>query len=116
MTFTRRMSAVANLAVAPETEFARTVIGLYREFHDRPSRREAEIFGSLPHSDQPYEQRHACLCARFSLGETVAALINYRRRPPQWWMQGQAAMGHGPLLRCFLYLKGLKLRLSGGPP
>jgi FMN phosphatase YigB (HAD superfamily) len=116
LTFTRRMSAIAGLAPAPETDFARTVIGLYRSFHDRPSRREAEIFGFLPHSDQPYEQRHASLCARFGFRDTVAALVNYRLRPPQWWMHGQAALGQGFLLRGFLALKGLKLRLSRRPP
>jgi FMN phosphatase YigB (HAD superfamily) len=116
LAFTRRQLETAATAAAPEGEFARTVIGLYRRFHDHPSRREAELFGFLPHADQAFEQQHATLCARFGWMEILAALVDYRRRPPQWWIQGQAALGAAPLLRTFSWLKRTRRALGGGTP
>jgi FMN phosphatase YigB (HAD superfamily) len=113
LVFTRRMLEVADIAAAPTRDFARAVIGLYRDFHDRPAAREAGVFGCLPHADQLFEQHHASLCAPLSAGQAWTAITDYRRRPPHWWVQGQAALGNKALLLGFASLKRLWWRLRG---
>jgi len=113
LAFTSRMLETADVTAVPDEELARTVIGLYRDFHDQPTEAEARLFGFLPHADQLYEQRHATLCAEQNLGQTLAALADYRRRPPHWWIGGQAALGHATLLRTFRWLKRMRWRLGG---
>jgi hypothetical protein len=111
--FVRRANEVADELVAPEDEFARVVLALYRDLHDHPTPEEARLFGFMPHADQLFEQCHAGLCAQMSLGEVLAALRNYRLRPPHWWIQGQATLGSGALLRSFHFLKQAWWRLKG---
>ncbi len=113
LAFARRMLEVEDSAEAPVEDFARAVIGLYRDFHDRPTAREAGIFGFLPHADQLFEQSHKTLCAKLSTRETVAAIVSYRRRPPHWWVQGQAALGSAGTVHTFRTLKKIWWRLRG---
>ena len=113
LAFVRRALSTASVAAASEDECARAVIGVYRELHDHPTAREVRVLGFLPHSDQYFEQRHATLCADLSLREAWAALFDYRRRPPHWWVAGQAVLGQAPLLRAFSALKKLWWRLRG---
>ena len=113
LAFTRRMLEVADVTTTPEPDFAQTVIGLYRDFHDRPTAREAGMFGFLPHADQLFEQSHATLCARMSAWQSVAAIVDHRRRPPHWWVQGQAALGPAVPLRAFQALKKIWWWLQG---
>jgi predicted HAD superfamily hydrolase len=109
--FARRM--LETNTAGPAEEFARTVLGLYRNFHDRPAPREALVFGFLPHADQLYEQHYAGLCRRFRLRDLLVALTDYRQRPPHWWIGGQAALGHRTLLRTFRCLKRWRWKLAG---
>jgi hypothetical protein len=111
----RRALTTAGIAAAPEEEFARVVIGLYRDLHDHPIAREVRVLGFLPHSDQYFEQRHATLCADLSLGESLAAIADYRRRPPHWWVAGQAELGHSLPLHTFRWAKWLWWKLAGRP-
>jgi FMN phosphatase YigB (HAD superfamily) len=113
LAFTARMLETADVAALPDDELARTAVGLYRDFHDRPTKAEAALFGFLPHADQLYEQRHATLCAEQNLLGTMVALLNFHRRPPHWWVSGQAALGHAVWLRTFQFLKRWRWRLSG---
>lgn len=115
LAFVRRMLAVQSEAAGTEEEFARAVIGVYRDLHDRPTAREARVLGSLPHSDQYFEQRHAGLCAELDFPQLLAALRDHRQRPPHWWVQGQAALGHAPLLHLFHTLKRWRWKLAGRP-
>ncbi len=113
LAFTCRALATAREAAPPEPEFARAVIGLYRNLHDHPTAREVQVLGFLPHSDQYFEQHHATLCAELGLRATLVAIANYRRRPPHWWVAGQAVLGHSLLLHTFRVLKKLWWRLAG---
>ncbi|HEY8994558.1 MAG TPA: hypothetical protein VIM71_07855 [Lacunisphaera sp.] len=115
LAFTRRALAVAAEAAFPEEEFAQTVIAVYRSLHDQPSLREVRVLGSLPHSDQYYEQHHAGLCAEFDLRSVLSAIMDYRKRPPHWWVQGQARLGHAWPLHAFRHLKALWWRLKRQP-
>jgi hypothetical protein len=113
LAFARRAHATTAITAPPEDEFARVVIGLHRHLHDHPTVREVRVLGFLPHSDQYLEQRHATLCAEMSLPETLVAMADYRRRPPHWWVAGQAVLGHSLLLRAFRFLKKHWWRLRG---
>ena len=115
LAFTRQTLAVADVTTAPTEEYARAVIGLYRQLHDHPTAREVRVLGFLPHSDQYFEQRHAGLCAELSLSEVCAALRDYRRRPPHWWIAGQATLGHAPVLLLFRWFKAKWWKISGRP-
>lgn len=113
LAFARRAAETAETAAAPADELARAAIALYRDFHDHPTAREARVFGFLPHADQLFEQRHATLCADFTLGQLLGALRDYRRRPPHWWVGGQIALGQAALLRAFRSAKQAWWRLRG---
>jgi len=115
LAFSQRLLSTADLAPLPDGEFDRAVIALYRVLHDSPTEEEARLFGFLPHADQLYEQCHASLCAEPDLRRTISALLDFRKRPPYWWIGGQAALGQAPLLRGFRWLKRWKWRLSGKP-
>ncbi|HND61251.1 MAG TPA: hypothetical protein PLB90_07195 [Opitutaceae bacterium] len=113
LAFARHAEETADTAAAPAEDYARAVIGLYRDFHDRPTAREVRVFGFLPHADQLFEQRHATLCADFTTGGLLRALRDYRLRPPHWWVGGQIALGHAGLLRAFRGAKHAWWRLRG---
>lgn len=113
LTFTRRALAVENETSVPEAERARAVIEIYRGLHDAPTAREARVLGFTPHSDQYFEQRHASLCAELTPRETFAALADHRKRPPHWWIGGQAALGNAGPLRAFRFLKKCWWKLAG---
>jgi hypothetical protein len=115
LAFVGRMLAVQSEAAGTEEAFARAVIGIYRDLHDHPTAREARVLGSLPHSDQYFEQRHAGLCAALDFPQLLAALRDHRQRPPHWWVQGQAALGYAPLLHLFHALKRWRWKLAGRP-
>lgn len=113
LAFVRRAQDVGGELTATDDEFARVAFALYRDLHDHPSTEEARLFGFMPHADQLFEQRHAGLCAELGFNEVVGALRNYRQRPPHWWIQGQATLGSGALLRSFHFLKKTWWRLKG---
>ena len=113
LAFTRRLMETDGDTAVPDDEFHRTVLDIYLRFHDTPSRREAEVFGFLPHADQLFEQRHASLCGKLDLPNVLVAIADYHRRPPYWWLGGQAALGHAALLRTFRYMKKLRWWLVG---
>lgn len=113
LAFTRRLISATQTAPMPEGPFDRAVIGLYRDLHDDPTPDEVRLFGFMPHADQLFEQRHATLCTEFSLVQTLAALANHERRPPHWWLEGQAVLGHGIWIKLFRALKRLRWKLAG---
>jgi len=86
------LGAEADQAI-PTDELARTIIGGYRDFFQHPTRVEARVFGRIAHADQMLEHRHTMLCPEMSLLEVLAAICDFRRRPPGWWLAGQARLG-----------------------
>ncbi|MDB6167533.1 MAG: hypothetical protein JWM88_397 [Verrucomicrobia bacterium] len=109
MAFARRaISLGPELNSAPMAEVAAVVIGGFRAFVDAPSRSEAEVFGKLPHSDQLREQHRAALCPTLTTGQVLIAMIDWRRRPPGWWLAGQARFGHAPLIRLYICARKVK--------
>lgn len=112
MTFAQRMLDADLESPAPTRDLSQIVLANYRNFHDDPSASEARVFGSMPHADQVLEHQHVPLCAAKSFRETLAALLNPQRRPPHWWIEGEAALGHAWLLRSFVSLKSMRWRLA----
>ena len=113
LAFTRRaLDAGSQLASAPPAALAGTVIDNHAGFYLRPNLTEAEVFGRMTFSDQLYEQHHAVLCPAMNVGEILTAMINWRRRPPGWWLAGQAQFGHRYLLYPYMALKIAKWQLE----
>lgn len=102
----------APLASAPPAAVARTVIGGYRAFFAEPDRSEVLVFGRMPHADQMLEQRHTVLCPPLDWRGVLTALVDFHRRPPGWWLAGQATLNHAPLLRAYIALKKAKWRFQ----
>lgn len=92
----------------PETELAQTVIGAYRQLFRHPTRREALVLGRMPHANQILEQRHAELCPEMTTLEMLRAMRDFHRRPPGWWLYGQATTGKSALVHGYLALKRVK--------
>jgi len=115
--FARTYLATAAGREEPDAAWARTVIRNYRNFHDHPSRVEAEAFGRMPHSDQMCEGAFDQLAPPLGLAGATAAVLTPRRRPPCWWIEGQAALGSAGLLRSYAAAKRakwfLQTRLTG---
>lgn len=119
LAFTRCLLEVAPDRLAPNDELARVVIGGYREFFLRPSTAEVLVFGRMSHADQMLELRHTTLCPDMTLRQILAAIGDFHRRPPGWWLTGQARLGHAVILYAYVALKRLKwfiqTRATGQP-
>ncbi len=107
-----RHSLSAGLTWPPHEIAAPVLIEHYLEFFNRPSRMEAEAIARIPHSDQILEQRHVTLCRPMSWGETLQAMTSYPKRPPGWWLAGQAQFGQAPLLHAYRLAKRAKWALQ----
>lgn len=92
----------------PGRELAQTVIGAYLQLFRHPTRREALVLGRMPHANQILEQRHEELCPEMSTLEMLRAMRDFHRRPPGWWLYGQATMGKSALVHGYLALKRVK--------
>jgi FMN phosphatase YigB (HAD superfamily) len=113
LAFARRRQDTIDETEIPWAEYHRTVLGVYHRFHNEPAAHEVRVFGFLPHADQVFEQQHATLCADAGLGKILAMIFDYRKRPPHWWVGGQAALRHGLFPRLFRWLKRTRWRLAG---
>jgi FMN phosphatase YigB (HAD superfamily) len=100
-------------------ELAPVVIGNYLDFFRSPEQAEAEAVATVAHSDQMLEQRHSPLCRPMSVGEALAACLDYHRRPPCWWLAGQARLGPAAVVRGYQAAKHarwwLRTRILGEP-
>jgi FMN phosphatase YigB (HAD superfamily) len=119
LAFVRCLLEVAPDHTMPDDALARTTIGGYRDFFLQPSVSEAQVFGRMPHADQMLEHRHTVLCPEMTLGQILTAIGDFHRRPPGWWLAGQATLGHAPVIRAYIALKRLKwfvqTRATGQP-
>jgi hypothetical protein len=108
LAFARCLLEAAPTCTAPDDELARIVIGGYREFFLRPSTAGVLVFGRMPHADQILEHRHTTLCPEMTFRQILTAVGDFQRRPPGWWLAGQATLGHAAAIRTYIALKRLK--------
>jgi predicted HAD superfamily hydrolase len=92
----------------PERELAEAVIGAYRQFFRHPTLREATVLGRMPHANQMLEEYHTQLCPEMTTRDVFRAMRDFHRRPPGWWLYGQAAQGKSALIHSYLALKRVK--------
>ena len=118
------LAFAARAAEMPEpwpdhAELAPAVIDNYLDFFRAPERAEAAAVATVSHSDQMLEQRHASLCRPMSVREALTACLDYHRRPPCWWLAGQATLGPAPIVRGYQAAKHarwwVRTRLLGEP-
>lgn len=87
---------------------APVLIDNYLDFFHHPDELEARILGGIPHADQMLEQRKQTLCREMSLGAVLRSCLDFKHRPPGWWLAGQARLGHAPWLHGYMVAKKLK--------
>jgi len=108
--FARLFLSTAARFLPVEPGWAGAAIGAYREFHRQPAEKEALVFGRMPHSDQLKETVFTQLAPAFGPADVLMAMISRTRRPPCWWIEGQAALGSAPALWSYAKLRWLKWR------
>jgi predicted HAD superfamily hydrolase len=94
-------------------EFQRVTRRLFELFYFQPAREEAEVWGQFPLRGQPIENIRGRVVPDWGAGQTLAALLDYRKRPSGWWPEGTLAAK--PSLFLWLFLKLRRLRASFRP-
>ena len=77
----------------PAADLAPVVIGGFAEFAVHPDKDEALAWGRVLHVVHPADPGSEQLCPPLSLREIVSLFLHRSRRPPAWWLPGQAALG-----------------------
>ncbi len=111
LAFVRRIEATGISLPSPAAA-ARVLIDGYLDFFHHPALDEVQAIGTIAHADQMFEQRHSALVHPMRSGEVLRALVDFQRRPPGWWLAGQAKLGHAPLLHAYMLAKKLKWRVQ----
>ena len=112
LAFARAYLRTAGGARPPAASWHRAAIELYRDFHRRPSPAEAAVFGEMPHADQWKESAFDRSAPPLGLAGVCAAMASRKRRPPGWWIEGQAARGSAWMLHAYAGAKRLKWTLQ----
>jgi FMN phosphatase YigB (HAD superfamily) len=79
----------------PAADIAPVVIDVFADFAAHPDKGEALAWGRVPHVVHPADPGSKQLCPSLSLREIVSLFLHRSRRPPAWWLPGQAALGGG---------------------
>lgn len=114
LSFVKYYLEVEPLAPAPMEKLRQLGLARAAQLHDRPTKAEASTLGQLSHADQWLEDERCTLCAPLGAGAALQALAQPRRRPPYWWIEGQAALtpAAAPALRAYAALRRLKWRAA----
>lgn len=110
LNFVRIFLATACGSASPGAAWHWAALEIYRQFHDRPAPAEARVFGRMPHADQLKEASFDQLAPPLGMAGVFAAMSSSRRRPPCWWIEGQAALEFPRTLHACILLKRLKWR------
>lgn len=86
----------------PAAEIAPVVIDGFADFAAHPSKAEALVWGRMSHVIHPADPGSEQLCPPLGLLEIFSLLCRRTRRPPAWWLPGQAALSGGLL---FLWVR-----------
>lgn len=89
-------------------DFQHVTRRLFELFHFQPARGEAEVWGRFPLQGQPIENIRGRVVPDWGVARMVAALLDYRKRPDGWWMEGTLAAKPSLFLWLFLKLRHLR--------
>ncbi len=86
-------------------EFQYVTRRVFELFYFQPAREEAEVWGRFPLQGQPIENMRGRVVPDWGAGEMLAALLDYRKRPDGWWMEGTQVVKPSLWLWLFLNLR-----------
>ena len=86
---------------------------LFTSFYASPLKEEADLLGSFPFSDQQVESRFDRMTPEWGGWDTVAGLVDYRRRPIGWWPEGMFARRFSVSIGSYLALRNAWRRWRG---
>jgi FMN phosphatase YigB (HAD superfamily) len=84
--------------------------GLFERFYRQPQPKEAAVWGAFPLRGQAIENIRGQLVPHWSTRQVIQAILDYRRRPHGWWMEGTLAERPSLALWLFLKLRGWRDR------
>jgi predicted HAD superfamily hydrolase len=114
LSFTRTFLLSASDSAQPPVGALRAVTHrVFELFYRWPQREEAEVWGTFPFRGQAIENIRGQVVPKWGSGQIIAALLDYRKRPHGWWMEGTLASRPSLPLRLFLRLRGLREHLRG---
>jgi hypothetical protein len=110
--FAEVFSGICARNQVPIRDFQLIIAQGFHRFCFHPTRREAEVWGSFPLTDRQIDVIQGQVVPRWNTAQTVAALLDFRRRPTGWWPEGTLASGGSPFLALFLLLRRLRWWLN----
>ena len=105
LAFSARYLDLAGQTSSSPADFQPVTRRLYELFQFQPARGEAEVWGRFPLQGQPIENIRGRVVPDWNVVQLVAALLDYRKRPDGWWMEGTLAAKPSVFLWLFLKLR-----------
>lgn len=112
--FARGFLGIAGEARPPLAELQSVTQRIFELFYHRPERAEAEVWGAFPLKGQAIENIRGQVVPKWGTGQMLAALLDYRKRPDGWWMEGTLAARPSLGLWLFLKLRAAREQLKRG--
>ncbi len=112
--FARGFLRIAGEVRPPPAELQSVTQRIFELFYHRPERAEAEVWGAFPLKGQAIENIRGQVVPNWGAGRMLAALLDYRRRPDGWWMEGTLAARPSLFLWLFVRLREARERLRTG--
>jgi FMN phosphatase YigB (HAD superfamily) len=103
LAFTTHFLDLARETRPPLAELQYVTRRVFELFYLQPVCEEAQAWGQFPLRGQPIENIRGRVVPELSAAQMLAALLDYRKRPDGWWMEGTLAAR--PSLWLWLYLR-----------
>jgi len=110
--FARGFLRIAGEVRPPPAELQSVTQRIFERFYHRPERAEAVVWGAFPLKGQAIENIRGQVVPRWGTGRMLAALLDYRKRPDGWWMEGTLAARPSLFLWLFVRLREARARLK----
>ena len=86
-------------------DFQHVTRRVFELFYFQAARAEAEVWGRFPLQGQPIENIRGRVVPDWGSSRVLAALLDYRKRPDGWWLEGTLVVKPSLLLWLFLRLR-----------
>jgi predicted HAD superfamily hydrolase len=111
LSFTRAFVSASGIAQPPTVDMRKVTDRVFELFYRWPHRQEAEAWGAFPFRGQAIENIRGQVVPKWGAGQIMSALLDYRKRPHGWWMEGTLAARPSLPLWLFLWLHCLRDRV-----